>query len=282
VNNVKYCGKGGREKVKSKRRLFGLAIPVIMMMTLIAYAPTSAVLAQDDKFSCAELLGPKECQAALLEQLVYHCKGNNLDLSKAEAGDIFLFRPVTIRGILPIPPINDLAGEPYVHAAMYIGDGKMIEPMPFVHILDANKVLGADQVALLRVNTSDEIRIAAVDFTVAQIGKWSDPMDLLLPMQKHKVSSPYYCTEFVWAAYMAASNGEIDLDGDTFLGPDTPFWLITRPITEAMHMLTGGELIPPGGDFVTPNDIIKSGYCTVIGESPKHYIQQSPSTLSIK
>ena len=255
--------------MKSKRRLLGLAVPVVVVMMLVAcLLPASPVSAQE---------------VPPMDQVLYHAKGDNLDLSKAKPGDIIVIRPEsvgnfiaftlsicstpdmlpfppeTVAHVLPLPWPGDLIEEPYLHTAIYIGDGKLIEVIPFGRIIDANDmVLYADQVALVRVNTSDEVRAAAVDFAIAQLGKPMDP-GFLLPLHKPEVYGRYYCTEFVWAAYMVASNGEINLQRDT--SPPVPSGLC-GPIAGAIR-----------GHIVTPTEIIKSGYCTVVDESPKHYIQ---------
>lgn len=65
-----------------------------------------------------------------------------------------------------------------------------------------------DTVAVLRVNTNDYVRQNAVYFALQQLGKpydwgWST---------KQVYGDSYYCSELVWASYMAASGGTVDID----------------------------------------------------------------------
>ncbi len=65
-----------------------------------------------------------------------------------------------------------------------------------------------DAVAILRVDTTDAIREAAVSFALQQLGK---PYDWKW-WTKEVYGDSYYCSELVWASYMAASGGSVDLD----------------------------------------------------------------------
>ncbi|NJF24664.1 YiiX/YebB-like N1pC/P60 family cysteine hydrolase [Thermococcus sp. Bubb.Bath] len=67
-----------------------------------------------------------------------------------------------------------------------------------------------DTVAVLRVRTTDSIRQAAVNFALQQLGK---PYDWHW-YTKHVYGNSYYCSELVWAAYMAASGGTVDIDAN--------------------------------------------------------------------
>ncbi|MBP1913020.1 YiiX/YebB-like N1pC/P60 family cysteine hydrolase [Thermococcus stetteri] len=67
-----------------------------------------------------------------------------------------------------------------------------------------------DTVAVLRVNTNDYIRQAAVNFALQQLGK---PYDWGW-YTKQVYGDSYYCSELVWASYMAASGGTVDLDAN--------------------------------------------------------------------
>jgi len=62
-----------------------------------------------------------------------------------------------------------------------------------------------DEVALLRVRTTDSVRKRAVIFALAQIGK---PYDYRL-WTKQVYGWSYYCSELVWAAYFTAG---VDID----------------------------------------------------------------------
>ncbi len=63
-----------------------------------------------------------------------------------------------------------------------------------------------DTVAVLRVKTTNYVRQAAVEFALQQLGK---PYDWKW-WTKHVYGDSYYCSELVWAAYMAAGGPDID------------------------------------------------------------------------
>ncbi len=63
-----------------------------------------------------------------------------------------------------------------------------------------------DTVAVLRVATSNSVRQAAVQFALQQLGK---PYDWHW-YSKHVYGDSYYCSELVWASYMAAGGPDID------------------------------------------------------------------------
>ncbi|WP_297499142.1 YiiX/YebB-like N1pC/P60 family cysteine hydrolase [Thermococcus sp.] len=65
-----------------------------------------------------------------------------------------------------------------------------------------------DTVAVLRVRTTNEIRLAAVNFAFQQLGK---PYDWEW-WTKHVYGDSYYCSELVWAAYKAVGGPDIDAD----------------------------------------------------------------------
>ncbi|WP_297062617.1 YiiX/YebB-like N1pC/P60 family cysteine hydrolase [Thermococcus sp.] len=63
-----------------------------------------------------------------------------------------------------------------------------------------------DTVAVLRVDTTNEVREAAVRFALQQLGK---PYDWGW-WTKEVYGDSYYCSELVWASYMAAGGPDID------------------------------------------------------------------------
>jgi len=67
-----------------------------------------------------------------------------------------------------------------------------------------------DTVAVLRVDTTSTVRMNAVNFALQQLGK---PYDWKW-WTKEVYGDSYYCSELVWAAYMAASNGAVDIDAN--------------------------------------------------------------------
>lgn len=89
-----------------------------------------------------------------------------------------------------------------------IGDWIVIESdTEGVHLSTLSDFLSRyDTVAVLRVATSDSIRLAAVDFALSQLGK---PYDYWW-LSKQVYGSSYYCSELVWASYMAVGGPDID------------------------------------------------------------------------
>ncbi len=63
-----------------------------------------------------------------------------------------------------------------------------------------------DTVAVLRVATTDSVRLAAVNFALEQLGK---PYDFFW-IYKEVYGSSYYCSELVWASYKAVGGPDID------------------------------------------------------------------------
>jgi len=63
-----------------------------------------------------------------------------------------------------------------------------------------------------RVNTDLATRIAAVDFAESKEGQPYDTWSIFFN-KKQANGNRWYCSELVWAAYLAASNGQINLDG---------------------------------------------------------------------
>lgn len=96
-----------------------------------------------------------------------------------------------------------------VYYDYYIGDWIVIEsnPGPGVALSTLSNFMGRHKdVAILRVATTDSIRMAAVDFALQQLGK---PYDFAL-WDKQVYGSSYYCSELVWAAYKVAGGPDID------------------------------------------------------------------------
>ena len=63
-----------------------------------------------------------------------------------------------------------------------------------------------DRVAVLRVATTDSVRLNAVAFAYQQLGKSYD----YAWYTKQVYDDKYYCSELVWAAYIAAGGPDID------------------------------------------------------------------------
>ena len=63
-----------------------------------------------------------------------------------------------------------------------------------------------DDLAILRVKTTDEVRQRAIAFAMQQLGK---PYDWLC-FTKEVYGDSYYCSELVWASYIAAGGPDVD------------------------------------------------------------------------
>ncbi|BAD86116.1 hypothetical membrane protein, conserved [Thermococcus kodakarensis KOD1] len=66
-----------------------------------------------------------------------------------------------------------------------------------------------DIVALQRVKTTDDVRQKAVEFAYQQLGK---PYNYNYIGKPEVYDDKYYCSQLVWAAYLVASNYQINLD----------------------------------------------------------------------
>ena len=133
----------------------------------------------------------------------YTGDGNNLDLSKLQVGDIILVSGVFV-GDKAMP------GH-YTHAAMYIGNGKMIEAWKNgVRIVDVTMVRNANDAAIYRVKTTDTIKQRAVEWAKTKVGLPYDYIWLTYIGGKQVEGKSYYCSELVWAAYKAVGGPDID------------------------------------------------------------------------
>ena len=131
-----------------------------------------------------------------------------LDLT-LEVGDLLLCRSAWSR----------VPGE-WTHIGMYVGivngQHSVVEARNSgVHIYpltDWSYSNDTTYVMAMRVNTDLATRIAAVGFAE---GKEGQPYDMwsMIFNKKQADGNSWYCSELVWAAYLAASNGQIDLDG---------------------------------------------------------------------
>lgn len=127
-----------------------------------------------------------------------------------EPGDILLGR----RGMSVVPTMNPVKG--WTHAALYAGNGEVIEAVrPGVGVvvksLDSWKFPKMTWVSHVRVITAEEeTRRKAAEFARGQVGQ---PYDMRL-LSKQVDGDSWYCSELIWAAYMHASEGRIDLAAD--------------------------------------------------------------------
>ncbi|GEM_PF-6156415 len=104
------------------------------------------------------------------------------------------------------------------HVGLYIGNGEVIEAFSAdepVSIRPTLEWISPEMkwVTYLRVISADsETRRKAIDFALSQFEK---PYNKNIFFKRSKGDS-YYCSELVWAAYINASRGKIDLDGPSF------------------------------------------------------------------
>ncbi|AAB89740.1 YiiX/YebB-like N1pC/P60 family cysteine hydrolase [Archaeoglobus fulgidus] len=133
--------------------------------------------------------------------------GNNLDLSVLQPGDILLCRGCA--GWLE-DTFGNIVGH-WHHAAMYIGNGQMVEAWKDgVRVVSVSMARNADEVAVYRVKTSNDIKSKAVSWALTKVGLPYDYKWLTYVGGKEVYGKSYYCSELIWAAYKA--NGGPDID----------------------------------------------------------------------
>jgi uncharacterized protein YycO len=133
--------------------------------------------------------------------------GNNLDLSVLRPGDIILCRGCA--GWLE-EKFGNIVGY-WHHAAMYIGNGLMIEAWKDgVRVVSVSMVRRASEVAVYRVRTTDDIRQRAIQWALTKVGLPYDYKWLTYIGGKEVEGPSYYCSELVWAAYKAVGGPDID------------------------------------------------------------------------
>jgi len=95
-----------------------------------------------------------------------------------------------------------------------VGDWIVIEAKPNggVSLTTLSEFLSRyPEVAIERVNTDATTKYYAVYFAYEQLGK---PYNYDYLAKPSVYDDKYYCSELVWAAYMWASNGQVNLDAD--------------------------------------------------------------------
>lgn len=157
------------------------------------------------------------------------------------AGDILVERP----------PNPTVPGDSWTHAAILVDSTHVIEALEggiTYNSIDKFFYPNLSWVAVYRV-TDDQIIInQALDFVWKQLNKPYD-LDAIISQglrwsDKRLESDSWYCSELIWAAYMQASNGNINLD--------TEHW----------------------GNAVHPEELVTNGMVTLVGE---HKEYRSPS-----
>lgn len=133
--------------------------------------------------------------------------GNNLDLSVLKPGDIILCRGCA--GWL-LDKLGFIVGY-WQHAAMYIGNGQMIEAWKDgVRVVPVSMVRNADEVSVYRVATTDAVRTKAIQWALTKVGLPYDYKWLTYVGGKEVEGNSYYCSELIWAAYLKAGGPDID------------------------------------------------------------------------
>lgn len=163
----------------------------------------------------------------------------NLDLT-LEPGDILLCREHE-----SLVPFNE-----WTHVGMYAGNDEVIEAIWSGVVLSPISEWsftgqgGRNQtyVEALRVETEADTKSRAVAFARSQKDKPFDSWSILFN-EKQSTGDKWYCTELVWAAYLNASGGRIDLacpvwdelPNDGLVSPDdiaANHWLEQPPVGE--------------------------------------------------
>ncbi|MDI3496773.1 MAG: hypothetical protein PWQ40_142 [Archaeoglobus sp.] len=94
---------------------------------------------------------------------------------------------------------------------MYIGNGQMVEAWKDgVRVVSVSMARNADEVAVYRVKTSNDIKSKAVSWALTKVGLPYDYKWLTYVGGKEVYGKSYYCSELIWAAYKA--NGGPDID----------------------------------------------------------------------
>lgn len=129
--------------------------------------------------------------------------GNNLDLSKLQVGDIILCEGCAGWLAKLIPGWD--------HAAMYTGNVQMVEAWKDgVRVVSIDMVRNADSAAIYRVATSDSVKRSAVNWALTKVGYPYDYKWLTYIGGKEVYGDSYYCSELIWAAYLAVGGPDID------------------------------------------------------------------------
>ena len=130
-----------------------------------------------------------------------------LDLT-LEVGDLLLCR--SEKSWVP--------GEEWTHVGMYVGDDEVVEAVGGNGVIRSSLSSWSwpnkTYVRALSVATADpQIREKAVQFAKSKVGQPYDYWSLVF-LKKQEGGERWYCSELVWAAYLSASNDQIDLDSD--------------------------------------------------------------------
>lgn len=131
-------------------------------------------------------------------------QGNNISFDELEIGDIIV-------GGYP-----GCAYGRFSHAAIYIGNGQVIEGYldTGISIHSIEHFWDYSQIALLRVEAADEVKIAATEYAKQNEG------DMFFSLAFKEGDRIWNCTKIIWQAYMEQG---LDLDsvGDIWVAPDS-------------------------------------------------------------
>lgn len=131
-------------------------------------------------------------------------QGNNISFDELEIGDIIV-------GGYP-----GCAYGRFSHAAIYIGNGQVIEGYldTGISIHSIEHFWDYSQIALLRVEAADEVKLAATEYAKQNEG------DMFFSLAFKEGDRIWNCTKIIWQAYMEQG---LDLDsvGDIWVAPDS-------------------------------------------------------------
>lgn len=131
-------------------------------------------------------------------------QGNNISFDELEIGDIIV-------GGYP-----GCAYGRFSHAAIYIGNGQVIEGYldTGISIHSVEHFWDYSQIALLRVEAADEVKLAATEYAKQNEG------DMFFSLAFKEGDRIWNCTKIIWQAYIEQG---LDLDsvGDIWVAPDS-------------------------------------------------------------
>ena len=151
----------------------------------------------------------------------YEGFGNNLNLDVLEPGDVLLMKGCIVPALEAL-----LIGWDWTHTAMYVGDvngdgiGDIVDAWGNgVRIIDVENILDVTKVGVYRVSCDTSIKQAAINWIVSKEGVPYDTelANAVASLNKWDAvkeinGDAYVCSELVWAAYMVASNEDVDID----------------------------------------------------------------------
>lgn len=155
-------------------------------------------------FTCAVLLlAVVAAPATSLSSSGSSSLAYKIDLSLLQPGDIILTRG-KLASIIP---------GYYSHAILYIGNGMVVHAVSDgVVVQSIYDAISSDvsAVGIYRVKTSSYIKLAAVQWALSKVGYPYDYSWLVYPGGKQVYGSSYYCSELVWASYLAVGGPDLD------------------------------------------------------------------------